>query len=167
MNRLARRGIGLAGGATLALGAGTILGVALGHSAIAEINPIHYRDPPPLRVAGSDPGPAADSFGQAYDWNQGAAARASDCGGDCDGREAREAATFTFDPPARAPRAADDGVFAEPPAWPPGAVDDGSGPAEQYAHYPIEAKPAGAAPAAPLTVPAGDAVAGRQEGEKP
>jgi len=79
VNRVARRGLGLAGGLTLALGAGAILGVALGRSAIAEINPIHYRDPPPLRVAGSDAGPARDSFGQAYDWNQGAAARAVDC----------------------------------------------------------------------------------------
>jgi hypothetical protein len=161
VNRVARRGIGLAGGLTLALGAGAILGVALGRSAIAEINPIHYRDPPPLRVAGDDTGPAQDSFGQAYDWNQGAVARAVDCGGDCDRREARDAASFTFDAP---PAPHDDAVFAEPPPWPPGAVDDGRGPAEQYAHYPIEAKPADAepaAPAAPLAVPKDDAAAGQ------
>jgi hypothetical protein len=160
VNRAARRGLGLAGGLALALGAGTVLGVMLGRSAVAEINPIHYRDPPPLRVAAGDAGPAADSFGQAYDWNQAAAARAADCGGDCDRRQARDAASVVFDaPPMPAPD--DDTSIAILPPWPPGAVDDGSGPAEQYAHFPIEAKPADAAPAAALAVPRDDAAAGR------
>lgn len=157
--RGARRRAGFAGGLVLALGAAALLGVALGRSAIGEINPVHYRDPRPPRVAGAPTPAAPDAFAQAYGWDRGAAARAADCGGDCDRPRARDAIGFGPDELPR-PAADRNPEVAELPPWPPGAVDDGSGPAEQYAHFPIETKPAEASPAAALAIPKPDGGAG-------
>lgn len=161
MRSAARRRLGLAGGLSLALLAAAVIGVALGRSAIDEVNPVHYRDSPSLRAVQPDTAPPPqDSFAAAYDWNQGTAARAEDCGGDCDRLQAREGHGSGLDePPPR--RSSHDSPLADPPPWPPGAVDDGNGPAEQYAHFPIETKPAGASPAAALAIPRDDATVGR------
>ena len=70
-----------------------VLGVQLGQSAIAEINPIHFQGA--ASAAARDRSrcrrPPPDAFAAAYGWDEGQAARAADCGGDCDARQARHA----------------------------------------------------------------------------
>jgi hypothetical protein len=141
-----RRGTNLALSLSLALLVAAIIGVLLGRSAIAEINPVHYRPVEPVRAVPPPPPAVPDTFAQAYGWPEGQAALASDCGGDCNARATREELGYAFDspPPARldAPSWRDDSAV-EPTPWPPGAVG-GRRPVQDYAHYPIEEKPAGA-----------------------
>jgi hypothetical protein len=138
--RRAGRRAGFAGGAALALAGAIALGVALGHSAIAEINPVHYRDPEPVRAVPEPAPPPPDAFASAYDWPQGYAALAADCGGDCDRREARETRLAFEEPSPPALASRDPPPAAEPPPWPPGSVGDPGHPLDLYAHYPIEQK---------------------------
>lgn len=140
-----RRGANLALSLSLALLIAAIIGVLLGRSAIAEINPVHYRPVEPVRAVPQPPPAVPDSFAQAYGWPEGQATLAGDCGGDCSARATREQLGYVFDspPPSRldAPSWRDDAPAVEPAPWPPGAID-GRRPAQDYAHYPIEAKPA-------------------------
>jgi len=132
-----------------------VIGVRLGHSAIADINPIHFRGAPaPPR--GIDPNaapPPADGFASAFDWNAGRAARDFECGGNCDAREVRQAAAQAIrgirSPEAAAPWWRDATPVAEAKPWPPGETGGRRLSVERYMHYPIEQAPAEAeAPAA-------------------
>lgn len=74
----------------IVVAAAAVFGVELGESAIAEIDPVHFRGPaihPAARGAAIDPGeldaPAAPQFASLYGWEEGNAARAEACG-DCD-----------------------------------------------------------------------------------
>ena len=153
-------------GLSIALLTASLFGLQLGRSAIAEINPIHFRGEA-ARPRGVDPNAGAvtpDPYSSAYGFGDGFAARAADCGGDCDAREARDAGAFAFDPPVR-PRAAsgpywrDSTPVADPRPWAPGAVGPDALSVERYLHYPVEggedAKPA----------PDGDAEPGAEPGK--
>lgn len=128
-----------------ALLAAALIGVQLGHSAIAEINPIHFQGAaePPLAI---DPGalrpPAPDGFASAYGWDQGYAARAYECAGNCDAREIRQAAAVAMEPiggqGAGAPAWRDATPVAEPKPWPPGETATAALSVERYLHYPVE-----------------------------
>jgi len=130
---------------SVALLAAALIGVQLGHSAIAEINPIHFQgaaEPP----AGIDPGalrpPAPDSFALAYGWEQGYAARAYECAGNCDEREIRQAAAIAMEPirgqGAGAPAWRDATPVVEPKPWAPGEIATAALSVERYLHYPVE-----------------------------
>jgi len=129
----------------VALLAAAAFGVQLGQSAISQINPIHFQGAEP-RPRGIDPivgPPAPDGFAQAYGWEDGYAARAADCGADCDARRARDAMVFALDAevrprPAAGPYWRDATPAAEPKSWPPGATGEGALSVERYMHYPVE-----------------------------
>jgi hypothetical protein len=130
-------------GVALAVG----LGVQMGESAIGSIDPIHFQGAAPP-VAAIDPNapppPAQPSYGDAYGWQQGYAAR-----------QAEQARYEDFDylppsvqrvadpvPPPPMPRAA---VNLTP--WPPGRISSHPE-VERFTDFPIETKPvAGSAPA--------------------
>ncbi len=147
--------LALAGG-LLAAGA---LGVQLGESAIAEIDPIHFQGAAvhprdrgaaidPNAVAGAEPG-----FAQAYGWEEGHAARQADCDG-CDVLTPYEAFAYV-QPTARTAEAhwqEPEPVAVAVQPWPPGEVAaPGEHNIERYTDYPIEEKPVEApeAPEAP------------------
>jgi hypothetical protein len=143
------------------------LGMMLGNSTVAAIDPVAFREtPPPIRPG--PPAPPRDPSGD-YDWLGGV-----DCGGDCgayagDGPEAMRAPPP--DPGAHVPyygdQAALDAAVARArdelgPAFPETGPDVGvaAGPIQRYSHFPVTgeeraARAAGAAdgldapPAAP------------------
>jgi hypothetical protein len=129
-------------GIALAVG----LGVQIGESAIADINPIHFQGAaPPVRAIdpAALPPPATSTYAQAYGWEQGNAALQADAGSYQD---------FDYVPqPATLQRAAEP-AWQETAApvnmtpWPPGQVSSHRE-IERYIDYPIQAKP-DAAPAA-------------------
>jgi hypothetical protein len=131
-----------------------MLGVQLGQSAIAEINPIHFQgaSSPPQGIDPAAAVPTEPSFAQAYGWEDGQAARARSCGRDCDARQARDAmadATVRARP-ASQPLWRDATPVTEPKPWPAGATGERALSVQHYLHYPIEeeqmeeAKPAAA-----------------------
>ena len=133
--------------ALLALSVGmlvaAVVGVQLGHSAISEINPIHFQGAvaPPRGIDPNALSSAPDRFSQAFDWNDGRAARAFECGGDCDAREIRQAAAVAIEvvrPRPPAPWWRDSTTAAEPKPWPPGETGPRRLSVERYMHYPIE-----------------------------
>ena len=75
--------------------AAAAFGVHLGESAVAEINPSHYRGPavhPRNRGVAVEEGafgPRAPRFADHYSWADGRVARAADCG-DCEAVAARD-----------------------------------------------------------------------------
>jgi len=138
-----RRRVNLILGVSIAFLSASVLGVQLGRSAIAEINPVHFRGEL-ARPRAVDPNAGAvvpDAYASAYGFGDGFAARAADCGGDCDAREARDA--FAFDPPVRArpaggPYWRDATPVADPRPWAPGEVGPDALSVERYLHYPVE-----------------------------
>ena len=128
-----------------ALPVAAILGVQLGQSAIAEINPVHFRGAA-ARARGIDADaarPVPDAYALAYGWNEGYDARAMDCGGDCAARRTREAMVFGLDKPApaapaREPYWRDATPTSEPAAWAPGETGGRPPGVERYMHYPVE-----------------------------
>lgn len=115
-----------------------VAGVQLGRSAVAEIDPIHFRGaaPPPRAIDPVADRPPADRYLAAYGWDEGYAARDSDCGGDCDAREARQALVRAIAPAPVTAAAA-----AEPATWRPAAPAGRGLSVEPYMHYPIEDEP--------------------------
>lgn len=148
----------------VALPAAAMLGVQLGQSAIAQINPVHFRDDPAPRAVDSSALAAApvDPYAQAYGWDRGNAARAVDCGGTCDAGHVDEAQALAFAAPARsasAPYWRDVTPDTELRPWPPGAVPNRGLSVERYMHYPVQAEAAAApddAPVADTPPPAAD-----------
>ncbi|HST37771.1 MAG TPA: hypothetical protein VLK25_14230, partial [Allosphingosinicella sp.] len=78
-----------------------IAGVTLGQSAIGAINPLYFEGaPPPVRaVDGRERQPAQPAYYQAYDWQQGAEARAIACGDNCGPPEPYDPYTYTYEAP--------------------------------------------------------------------
>ena len=75
------------------------VGLQLGESAIAQIDPIHFQGAAPVpRDVSRDPLPQlGPTYAQAYNWEQSELALASECG-DCDARNARTAVASTWEP---------------------------------------------------------------------
>ena len=156
--------------ALIALSAGflvaAIVGVQLGQSAISEINPIHFQGPAE-RPIGIDPQaiqPAPDPYAGSYGWDQGQAARAVACAGDCDARQSRDAAILAFAEPVTtrglsAPYWRDVTPTTELAPWRPGALPNRGLSVERYMHYPVteEESAEAAAPPAPTPVAAAPA----------
>lgn len=156
------------------LAVAAIVGVQLGRSTISEINPIHFQGALE-RPQGVDPSalqPAPDSYALAYGWEQGYAARAVDCGGDCDARQARDTIALGFAAPVAArdlsvPYWRDVTPTTELAPWAPGAVPNRGLSVERYMHYPV-AEPEAAAPSQaaepiPATAPSPTPDAAAQE----
>lgn len=146
---------------SVAVLAAAVLGVLLGHGAIAEINPIHFQGAP-MPPQGIDPAtirpPRGDGYAQAYGWQQGYAARDFDCRGNCDALEARRAAAEAIAIAIAAP--ADSGPYwrdatpaPEPAPWPPGETGSRALSVERYTHYPVEDAPKAEADDQLATVP--------------
>ena len=134
----------------------SVIGVQLGQSAIAEINPIHFRGPA-AQPRGIDPAmvspPSHDAFAQAEIWAQSYAPPHFDCGGDCDAYQARQAAATALDGAAPVPRRSgshwrDATPTSEPAAWAPGETGRRTLSVDRYMHYPIEETSPEATPAA-------------------
>ena len=128
------------------------VGVQLGESAIAEINPIHFQGAasPPRGIDPVSVAPAEDSFAAAYDWEAGHAALRAACGGDCNARLSRHATAYAYDAPAvvqpaAAPYWRDITPAAEPAPWPAGETGAPRPEVERYMDYPVEQAPAEAA----------------------
>lgn len=128
---------------------GGLLGVQLGHSAIASINPIHFQGSAPPPRPADPPVTASDgaAFAQGYGFAEGSAARAAECP-DC----AASQETYAFVeapsvPPAQrlaGPAWRDSTPVAEVEPWPAGEIRARGVPEreiERYVDYPIEAKP--------------------------
>jgi hypothetical protein len=75
------------------------IGLQLGESAIAQIDPIHFEGPAPTpRDVSRDPlPPLGPSYASAYGWAQSEAALAAECG-DCAVPVARTAVAATWEP---------------------------------------------------------------------
>jgi hypothetical protein len=138
-----RRRASLILGVSIAFLVASLLGVALGRSAIAEINPVHFRGAAE-RPHAIDPNAGArvpDAYASAYGFGDGHAARAADCGGDCNAREARDAgvvSTPVRPRPASGPYWRDATAVTEPRPWPAGEVGPQALSVERYMHYPVE-----------------------------
>jgi hypothetical protein len=150
--------------ATVAGGlAAAVLGVLLGRSAIAEINPAYFQPLDPPRAVDPNPPQADSAFAQAYGWGDGQAAHAADCGDNCIGLAAGDPYAFSYPPPiprAGGPYWRDPSPTTEPAPWPPGEVGPRRDNVERYTHYPIEE----AAPdAIPLKVPSDGAESDESE----
>lgn len=75
------------------------IGLQLGESAVAQIDPIHFQGPAPTpRDVSRDPlPPLGPSYASAYGWAQSEAALAAECG-DCGVPAARTAVAATWEP---------------------------------------------------------------------
>lgn len=130
-----------------ALFAAAVLGVQLGESAIGAIHPLYFEGeaPSPRAVDGRERQPGQPAYYQAYDWRQGAEARAIACGDNCGPPEPYDPYARAEAPP-RARLASADWRDETPPAelepWPPGQVSrERQAAVIRYADYPIEEKP--------------------------
>ncbi len=128
---------------SLSLVIAVIIGVKMGHSAISEINPIHFQGPleRPQAVT-PPPEPAAyDPYGQSYTWSMGARSALIDCGPDCDTTHARQAMRLAYDEPAgrdpALPVWRDATPATELRPWTPGALPNRGLSVERYMHYPV------------------------------
>jgi hypothetical protein len=135
--------------ALIASGAGllvaAIVGIQLGESAVAEIDPVHFQGPAE-RPVGIDPAAARavveDPYAGAYGWGESAPPGAAGCGGDCEARQARAAAAAAFAGPiqtrdAAAPYWRDVTPTTELRPWQPGQLPYRGLSVERYMHYPV------------------------------
>jgi len=152
--------------ASVGLVAAAILGVQLGQSAIAEIDPIHFQGPQERpRAITPSPEPAPyNPYAQTYVWSM-PPPPAADCGPDCDTAHARRVVQLALDETAgrdpALPYWRDATPATELRPWPPGETPDRGLPLERYMRYPVnreQAERAAAVPApapVPAVVPAG------------
>jgi hypothetical protein len=123
-----------------------VLGVQLGQSAIGAINPLYYggEAPPARAVDGRERQPAQPAYYQAYDWQQGAEARAIACSDNCGAPEPYESYDYVEAPQPRLAGAEwrDPTTTVELEPWPAGQVArEGRAAVMRYADYPVETKP--------------------------
>lgn len=142
---LLNRSNSLLGLAVAVLVAG-VAGVTLGQSAIGAINPVYFQGavPPPRAVDGRERQPAQPDYYQAYNWEDGASARAIACGDNCGPPVPYEAFDYAGEaPPPRLARAEwrDQTATVELAPWPPGQVGRERIAATRHADDPVEAKP--------------------------
>ena len=134
-------------GSSVAIFVAALIGVQLGHGAIAGIDPVFFQGapPPPRAVDGTIRQPRPPEYLEAYDWQQGQEARMGDCGVYCDSPSAYETYAFAQSEPV-VQLAGQNWRETTAPAqlepWPAGqvAVHRG-GDVTRYTDYPIEEKP--------------------------
>ena len=119
-----------------------ILGVQLGQSAIAEINPVHFQGPLAPQGITPPPEPAPyDPYGHPFVWSMTPTASLVDCLGDCGAARTREAVRLAMDESAgrdpALPYWRDATPATELRPWAPGAVPEGSRNVIRYMHYPV------------------------------
>lgn len=137
-----------------------ILGVQMGHSAISEINPIHFQGPleRPRAITPTPDAPAYDPYGQSYSWSMGPRAALADCGPDCDNTHARRAMRLAYDEAAgrdpTLPVWRDATPTTELRPWTPGALPNRGLSVERYMHYPVNREERDRAEAALAAAPA-------------
>ena len=75
------------------------IGLQLGESAIAQIDPVHFQGPAPVPrdVSRDALPPRPPAYAEGYGWAEGGEALASDCG-DCAAWNARRAAVAAWEP---------------------------------------------------------------------
>lgn len=125
-----------------------LVGVQLGHGAIAGIDPVFFQGPapPPQAVDGTIRQPRPPEYLEAYGWQQGHDARMAECGVYCYGRSAYESYSFAQGEPAAQPASQEwreTTAPAELEPWPAGEVRvvRGQEAVARYADFPIEQKP--------------------------
>lgn len=145
--RMLRRHSNTVLGLSVAVFVAAVIGVQLGESAIGAIHPAYFQGEPlpPRAVDGRERPPIQPAYYQAYDWEQGAAARAIACGDNCGPPTPYDAYAYAEVPPVRVTRVTwndEPPPPAEPDPWAPGQVSDEPRAAvTRFADYPIEAKP--------------------------
>lgn len=132
-NSLALTAIGLV--------AAAVLGVQLGQSAIADINPVHFQGPLAPQGITPPPEPAPyDPYAHPYVWSMAPAVSLVDCAGDC-GARSREAVRLALDESAgrdpALPYWRDATPATELQPWAPGAVPGHDRNIVPYMHYPV------------------------------
>jgi len=138
---------------SVAIFVAALIGVQLGHGAIAGIDPIFFQGapPPPRAVDGTIRQPSPPEYLEAYDWQRGREARMADCGPYCEGPSPYETYAFAQSEPAlqfAGQNWRDTTAPAELEPWPAGqVVVHRGGDVMRYANYPIEEKPEGASAA--------------------
>jgi hypothetical protein len=117
------------------------VGLQLGESAIAQIDPVHFQGAPPeLRDVTANPRPRpVNAYAGAYGWEAGQQVRAADCG-DCPALNARDA--YAVAGPLPDPSIARD--WEEQPAYDAAAPDPEAQRyatewrrVSRYVHYPV------------------------------
>ncbi|HEY0327140.1 MAG TPA: hypothetical protein VGC46_14330 [Allosphingosinicella sp.] len=141
------------------------VGLQLGESAIASIDPIHFQGPAPTpRDVSRDPlPPLGPSYASAYGWEQSEAALAADCG-DCGAPAVQTAVASTWEPvysAASAPRY----VPVSIPSYEPREEKVEREVSEwrevtRYTSYPVSHEEAGVERVVIETEPAGEDMAG-------
>ena len=151
--------------------AAVAVGIHLGESAIGMIKPIYFQGPalhPRDRGAAIDPSrltPRPAAYASLYGWPEGEAAQRAECG-DCGMGRSDVARAYSAAVPYFGGDAAPE---REPEAWAEAAVataakderakpvdDSADRPLARYAHYPVSAEEAEAAPVEPAALGYGD-----------
>ena len=136
-----------------------ILGVQLGQSAIADINPVHFQGPLAPQGITPPPEPAPfDPYAQPYVWSLTPPASLVDCvGPDCGAARTREAVRLATDESAgrdpALPYWRDATPVTELQPWTPGEVPGRDLAVERYMHYPVNREEADAPAPAPAPKP--------------
>jgi hypothetical protein len=129
--------------AALGVTIAAILGVQMGHSAISEINPVHFQGPleRPRAVAPPPELPEYDPYSRQYTWTMPPQPPITNCAAPCDTRESRAAMRLAMDESAgrdaTLPYWRDATPATELQPWAPGAVPDRGRGIERYMHYPV------------------------------
>ena len=121
-----------------------VAGVQLGQSAVGAINPLYFEGEPlkPVAVDGRERQPAQPAYYRAFNWEQGAEARAIACGDNCGRPEPYDTHVYRDEPQFAAGSWRERAPAMELEPWAPGEVSSERRPAlMRYADYPIEAKP--------------------------
>lgn len=147
---------------SVGLVAAAILGVQLGQSAIAEINPVHFQGPLAPQGITPPPEPAPyDPYAHPYVWSMPPSVSLVDCAGDCGATQTRDAIRLAMDDSAgrdpALPYWRDATPATELRPWAPGAVPDQDRNVVRYMHYPVnreQADEADLADAKPVAQPA-------------
>ena len=123
------------------------VGLQLGESAIAQIDPIHFQGPAPTpRDVSRDPlPPLGPDYASAYGWQQSEMALAAECA-DCPARNARTAVASTWEPVYEAAPPPPRYVEASVPRYVPDDVRlerevDEWRDVTRYTSYPVEEEP--------------------------
>lgn len=126
---------------SIGLIAAAIVGVQLGQSAIADINPVHFQGPLAPQAITPPPEPAPyDPYAQSYTWSMDPGRAFADCMPECADGQMPRAMRLALDQSAGRDPALPVWRDATPATdlrpWPPGTLPNGRS-FERYMHYPV------------------------------